>query len=89
MFLNLNFILVLAKKYIHDCKMTSQNITFLSFLVLLHQELSFEEQICTKNQREQEAYIKHVQEPCVLFGHNTIANDVTSTANCIYDYVIT
>ena len=52
--LNLNFILVLAKKYIHDCKMTSQNITFLSFLVLLRQELSFEEQICIKNQREQD-----------------------------------
>ena len=52
--LNLNFILVLAKNYIHDCKMTSQNITFLSFLVLLRQELSFEEQICIKNQREQD-----------------------------------
>ena len=52
--LNLNFILVLAKKYIHDCKMKSQNITFLSFLVLLCQELSFEEQICIKIQREQD-----------------------------------
>ena len=52
--LNLNFILVLAKKYIHDCKMKSPNITFLSFLVLLRQELSFEEQICIKNQREQD-----------------------------------
>ena len=36
-----------------------------------------------------EAYIKHVQEPCVSFGHNTIANDVTLTTNYIYDYVIT
>ena len=52
--LNWNYILVLAKKYIHDCKMKSQNITFLSFLVLLRQELSFEEQICIKNQREQD-----------------------------------
>ena len=52
--LNLNFISVLAKKYIHDCKMTSQNITFLSFLVLLRQELSFEEHICIKIQREQD-----------------------------------
>ena len=31
--------------------MKNQNITFLSFLVLLHQDLSFEEQICIKNQR--------------------------------------
>ena len=52
--LNLNFILDLAKKYIRDYKMTSQNISFLSFLVLLRQELSFEEQICIKNQREQD-----------------------------------
>ena len=52
--LNLNFILVLAKKYIHDCKIKSQNTTFLSFLVLLRQELSLEEQICIKNQREQD-----------------------------------
>ena len=34
--------------------MKSQHITFLSFLVLLRQELSFEEQICIKNQREQD-----------------------------------
>ena len=34
--------------------MKSQNITLLSFLVLLRQELSFKEQICIKNQREQD-----------------------------------
>ena len=32
--LNLNFVLLFAKKYIHDCNMTNQNIVFLSFLVL-------------------------------------------------------
>ena len=51
---NLNFVLLFAKKYIHDCKMTNQNITFLSFLVLLRQELYYEEQICIKNECEQE-----------------------------------
>ena len=52
--LNLNFILVIAKKCIHYCKLTSQDVTFVSFLVLLRQELSFDEQICIKNQREQD-----------------------------------
>ena len=47
--LNLNFILLIAKTYIHDCKITNQNIPFLSFLVLLRQELYYEEQICIKN----------------------------------------
>ena len=51
---NLNFVLLFAKKYIHDCKMTNQSIAFLSFLVLLRQELYYEEQICIKNQCEQE-----------------------------------
>ena len=51
---NLNFVLLFAKKYIHDCKMTNQNIAFLSFLVLFRQELYYEEQICIKNQCEQE-----------------------------------
>ena len=51
---NLNFVLLFAEKYIHDCKMTNQNIAFLSFLVLLRHELYYEEQICIKNQCEQE-----------------------------------
>ena len=51
--LNLNFALVLATKYIHDCKLRSQRIPFPSFLVLLRQELSSEEQICIKNQKKQ------------------------------------
>ena len=51
---NLNFALLFAKKYIHDCKMTNQNIAFHSLLVLLRQELYYEEQICIKNQCEQE-----------------------------------
>ena len=53
---NLNFILLLAKNYIHDCKMTNQNIAFafLSFLVLLRHELYYEEQTSIKNQCEQE-----------------------------------
>ena len=28
--LNLNFVLLFAKKHIHDCKMTNQNIAFFS-----------------------------------------------------------
>ena len=34
--------------------MTNQNIAFLSFLVLLRHALYYEEQICIKNQSEQE-----------------------------------
>ena len=49
--LNLNYILLLAKKYAHNCKMTSRNIVFL--LVLLRQELYYEEQIGIQNQCEQ------------------------------------
>ena len=51
---NLNVVLLFAKKYIRGCKMTNQNIAFLSFLVLLRKELYYEEQICIKNQCEQE-----------------------------------
>ena len=39
---NLNFVLLFAKKYIHDCKITNQNIAFLSFLVLLRHELYYD-----------------------------------------------
>ena len=43
---HLNFIILLAKKYIHDCKMTTRPISFFSFLVLVRQELNFEKEIC-------------------------------------------
>ena len=49
---NLNVLLLLAKQFIHDCKMINRPISFLSFLVLVRQELHFEEQICIKNQCE-------------------------------------
>ena len=52
--LNLDYVWLLAKKYIHDCKMTSRSIIFLSFLVLLRQELYYEELICIINQYEQD-----------------------------------
>ena len=46
----LNFILTLSKKYIHDLKMLSkQNISLLAFLVTLKQHLSYEKNICFKN----------------------------------------
>ena len=49
---NLNAILLLAKKYIHDCKITDRPIFFLSFLVLVRQYLSFEKEICTNKDCE-------------------------------------
>ena len=43
----LNFILILAKKFIHDCKMNEQkNISFFPFIKVLKIQLSLEEAIC-------------------------------------------
>ena len=46
----LNFILILAKKFIHDSKMNgSTYVSFLAFLQTLKQQISYEKQICLKN----------------------------------------
>ena len=49
----INFIVLLAKKYIHDIKITSQDnrlsISFYNYLMILKQQLQYEKEICIKN----------------------------------------
>ena len=44
-----NHVLLLAKKYIHDTKMSDGNICFYIFLVVLKQQFSYEMEIDSKN----------------------------------------
>ena len=46
-----NQILILAKKYIHDAKLSSQHISFLTFLVSLKQHILYEMEICFSNNK--------------------------------------
>ena len=48
----LNYIIILAKKYIHDQKLTNNKVSFLSFLQLLKGELELEKLICLKQDKE-------------------------------------
>ena len=46
----LNHIILLAKKYIHDCKLTKNApLSFFSFLAILKQEIIYEEEIAIGN----------------------------------------
>ena len=48
--INMNFILCLANKYIHDSKMKGiLNDTFAPFLQMLEHQLNYKKQICIKN----------------------------------------
>jgi hypothetical protein len=47
-----NYVAILAKKHIHDAKLTSGTVYFLPFLVLLKQQVILEREIAYKNRRE-------------------------------------
>ena len=45
----LNFILILAKKHVYDCKMIDKPVSIISFLPLLKENIVVEEKIYSKN----------------------------------------